>query len=64
MQRSTARVLTALLYTEQDTMTSADLCAELSISSGRGIDRDQTPHDRTTAESADLRRAPAERPRS
>ncbi|WP_435827516.1 GbsR/MarR family transcriptional regulator [Nocardia rhamnosiphila] len=34
MQRSTARVLTALLYTEQDTMTAADLCAELSISSG------------------------------
>lgn len=34
MQRSTARVLTALLYTEQDTMTAADLCTELSISSG------------------------------
>ncbi|MBF6267823.1 MarR family transcriptional regulator [Nocardia farcinica] len=34
MQRSTARVLTALLYTEQDSMTAADLCAELSISSG------------------------------
>lgn len=34
MQRSTARVLTALLYTEQDTMTAADLCEELSISSG------------------------------
>ncbi|WUD65937.1 MarR family transcriptional regulator [Nocardia sp. NBC_00508] len=34
MQRSTARVMTALLYTEQDTMTAADLCEELSISSG------------------------------
>ncbi|WP_330230325.1 MarR family transcriptional regulator [Nocardia sp. NBC_00508] len=34
MQRSTARALTALLYTVQDTMTAADLCAELSISSG------------------------------
>lgn len=34
MQRTTARVMTALLYTEQDTMTAADLCAELSISSG------------------------------
>ncbi|WP_442941781.1 GbsR/MarR family transcriptional regulator [Nocardia sp. NBC_00416] len=34
MQRSTARVLTALLYTEQNTMTAADLCTELSISSG------------------------------
>ncbi|MGK8524305.1 hypothetical protein ACRS6B_23375 [Nocardia asteroides] len=29
MQRTTARVMTALLYTEQDTMTAADLCAEL-----------------------------------
>nr|WP_235211183.1 MarR family transcriptional regulator [Nocardia brasiliensis] len=34
MQRSTARVMTALLYTEQDTMTAADLCEELAISSG------------------------------
>ncbi len=34
MQRSTARVMTALVYTEQDTMTAADLGAELSISSG------------------------------
>ncbi len=34
MQRSTARVMTALLYTEQNTMTAADLCEELSISSG------------------------------
>ncbi|MGY1898227.1 MULTISPECIES: MarR family transcriptional regulator [Nocardia] len=34
MQRTTARVMTALLYTEQNTMTAADLCAELSISSG------------------------------
>lgn len=34
MQRTTARVMTALLYTEQDTMTAADLCQELSISSG------------------------------
>ncbi|KUL42819.1 GbsR/MarR family transcriptional regulator [Streptomyces regalis] len=34
MQKTTARVMTALLYTEQDTMTAADLCEELSISSG------------------------------
>ncbi|WP_460757418.1 GbsR/MarR family transcriptional regulator [Myceligenerans cantabricum] len=34
MQRSTARVLTALLYTEQDTMTPADLREQLQISSG------------------------------
>ncbi|MFD8387024.1 MarR family transcriptional regulator [Streptomyces sp. NPDC059679] len=34
MQKTTARVMTALLYTEQDTMTPADLCAQLSISSG------------------------------
>ncbi|MBE1877559.1 MarR family transcriptional regulator [Myceligenerans sp. TRM 65318] len=34
MQKSTARVLTALLYTEQDTMTSADLREQLQISSG------------------------------
>ncbi|MDP4510558.1 GbsR/MarR family transcriptional regulator [Nonomuraea turcica] len=34
MQKTTARVMTALLYTEQDTMTAADLCQELSISSG------------------------------
>jgi DNA-binding transcriptional regulator GbsR (MarR family) len=34
MQKTTARVMTALLYTEQDSMTAADLCAQLSISSG------------------------------
>lgn len=34
MQKTTARVMTALLYTEQDTMTAADLCEQLSISSG------------------------------
>ncbi|MBL0886141.1 MarR family transcriptional regulator [Myceligenerans sp. I2] len=34
MQKSTARVLTALLYTEQDTMTPADLREQLQISSG------------------------------
>ncbi|WP_328773036.1 GbsR/MarR family transcriptional regulator [Streptomyces sp. NBC_00286] len=34
MQKTTARVMTALLYTEQETMTAADLCEELSISSG------------------------------
>jgi DNA-binding transcriptional regulator GbsR (MarR family) len=34
MQKTTARVLTALLCTEQDTMTTADRCEELSISSG------------------------------
>ncbi|MFI9415186.1 GbsR/MarR family transcriptional regulator [Nocardia gamkensis] len=34
MQRTTARVMTALLYTQQETMTAADLCEQLSISSG------------------------------
>ncbi|WP_433432105.1 GbsR/MarR family transcriptional regulator [Nonomuraea sp. CA-141351] len=34
MQKTTARVMTALLYTRQESMTAADLCAELSISSG------------------------------
>ncbi|MEU2035855.1 GbsR/MarR family transcriptional regulator [Nocardia amamiensis] len=34
MQKSTARVMTALLYTEQETMTAADLCEQLSISTG------------------------------
>ncbi|WP_405166610.1 MarR family transcriptional regulator [Nocardia sp. NBC_01499] len=34
MQKATARVMTALLYTEQETMTAADLCEQLSISSG------------------------------
>jgi DNA-binding transcriptional regulator GbsR (MarR family) len=34
MQKATARVMTALLYTEQDTMTAADLCEQLSISTG------------------------------
>ncbi|GAA1579471.1 MarR family transcriptional regulator [Kribbella sancticallisti] len=34
MQKTTARVMTALLYSGQESMTAADLCAELSISSG------------------------------
>ncbi|MCP2317749.1 DNA-binding transcriptional regulator GbsR, MarR family [Nocardia amikacinitolerans] len=34
MQKATARVMTALLYTEQETMTAADLCEQLSISTG------------------------------
>lgn len=34
MQKTTARVMTALLYSEQDSMTAADLCEQLSISSG------------------------------
>lgn len=34
MQKTTARVMTALLYTEQETMTAADLCERLSISTG------------------------------
>jgi DNA-binding transcriptional regulator GbsR (MarR family) len=34
MQRTTARVMTALLFTQQQTMTAADLCKELHISSG------------------------------
>lgn len=34
MQKTTARVMTALLYTEQDAMTAADLCERLSISTG------------------------------
>lgn len=34
MQKTTARVMTALLYTGQEAMTAADLCEELSISSG------------------------------
>ncbi|WP_328602266.1 GbsR/MarR family transcriptional regulator [Nocardia terrae] len=34
MQKTTARVMTALLYTEQDTMTAADLCEQLSVSTG------------------------------
>lgn len=34
MQRTTARVMTALLFTQQETMTAADLCQELKISSG------------------------------
>ena len=34
MQKTTARVMTALLYARDDAMTAADLCAELSISSG------------------------------
>ncbi|RDI64631.1 GbsR/MarR family transcriptional regulator [Nocardia pseudobrasiliensis] len=34
MQKTTARVMTALLYTEQEAMTAADLCEQLSISTG------------------------------
>ncbi|MEZ3181308.1 MarR family transcriptional regulator [Streptomyces pimonensis] len=34
MQRTTARVMTALLFTQQQTMTASDLCKELHISSG------------------------------
>ncbi|AGP55599.1 hypothetical protein M271_20265 [Streptomyces rapamycinicus NRRL 5491] len=34
MQKTTARVMTALLFSRQETMTAADLCEELSISSG------------------------------
>ncbi|WP_280275882.1 GbsR/MarR family transcriptional regulator [Nocardia wallacei] len=34
MQKTTARVMTALLYTEQETTTAADLCEQLSISTG------------------------------
>ncbi|GAB2909009.1 GbsR/MarR family transcriptional regulator [Streptomyces heilongjiangensis] len=34
MQRTTARVMTALLFTQQEAMTAADLCEELKISSG------------------------------
>ncbi|MFD3748038.1 GbsR/MarR family transcriptional regulator [Nocardia sp. NPDC058633] len=34
MQKTTARVMTALLYTEQETMTATDLCERLSISTG------------------------------
>ncbi|SDH56984.1 DNA-binding transcriptional regulator GbsR, MarR family [Sinosporangium album] len=34
MQRATARVMTALLYTGKESMTAADLREELSISSG------------------------------
>lgn len=34
MQKTTARVMTALLYSPRDAMTAADLCEQLSISSG------------------------------
>ncbi|MDA3624684.1 MarR family transcriptional regulator [Saccharopolyspora sp. WRP15-2] len=34
MQKTTARVMTALLYTEQESMTAADLRDQLAISSG------------------------------
>ncbi|GHE37637.1 hypothetical protein GCM10017673_45100 [Streptosporangium violaceochromogenes] len=34
MQKMTARVMTCLLYSRQEAMTAADLCEELSISSG------------------------------
>ncbi|MGW7687450.1 GbsR/MarR family transcriptional regulator [Streptomyces asiaticus] len=34
MQKSTARVMTSLLFSQQETMTAADLCEELQISSG------------------------------
>ncbi|MDX3434431.1 MarR family transcriptional regulator [Streptomyces sp. ME01-18a] len=34
MQKTTARVMTALLFSQDDTMTAADLCEVLQISSG------------------------------
>ncbi|WP_338491865.1 MarR family transcriptional regulator [Streptomyces sp. SJL17-4] len=34
MQKSTARVMTALLFSQDDTMTASDLCEVLQISSG------------------------------
>lgn len=34
MQKTTARVMTALLFSRQETMTANDLCDELQISSG------------------------------
>ncbi|MER7112666.1 GbsR/MarR family transcriptional regulator [Streptomyces sp. NPDC000229] len=34
MQKTTARVMTALLFSQDDTMTAADLCDVLRISSG------------------------------
>ncbi|MFI5808544.1 GbsR/MarR family transcriptional regulator [Streptomyces sp. NPDC051561] len=34
MQKTTARVMTALLFSTQEAMTAADLCEELTISSG------------------------------
>lgn len=34
MQKTTARVMTCLLFSQQETLTAADLCAELQISSG------------------------------
>lgn len=34
MQKTTARVMTALLYSQQETMTAGDLCDVLQISSG------------------------------
>ncbi|MEU6662539.1 MarR family transcriptional regulator [Streptomyces sp. NPDC046821] len=34
MQKTTARVMTALLFSPQEAMTAADLCEELQISSG------------------------------
>ncbi|MBO8191977.1 MarR family transcriptional regulator [Streptomyces oryzae] len=34
MQKTTARVMTALLFSRQETMTAGELCEELQISSG------------------------------
>ncbi|GGZ21259.1 GbsR/MarR family transcriptional regulator [Streptomyces poonensis] len=34
MQKTTARVMTALLFSQQETMTAGDLCEVLKISSG------------------------------
>ncbi|MCK7622854.1 MarR family transcriptional regulator [Streptomyces sp. RS10V-4] len=34
MQKTTARVMTSLLFSQRGTMTAADLCEELQISSG------------------------------
>src|ERR1044072_5453159 len=34
MQKTTARVMPSLLFSQQETMTAADLCEELQVSSG------------------------------
>ncbi|WP_162958442.1 GbsR/MarR family transcriptional regulator [Nocardia yunnanensis] len=34
MQKTTARVMAALLYTQQEAMTASDLCEQLSVSAG------------------------------
>ena len=63
MQRSTARVLAALLFSDQETMTAADLCAELGISSktvGRHLENVFTKLD-VTNRAAAARHAPQHR---